>query len=270
MSSHGQFLWYELMTTDMEAATGFYADVIGWGTQDAAPGTPYTLFTAEGVPVSGLSALPAEAIEVGFRPAWLGYIGVDDVEASAARIVQLGGAIHVPPKEIQNISRFAVGVDPQMATIAVLKWLKPEGRPLPTINAPGRVGWHELFAADWQKAWQFYRELFGWREADTDIGAAGTYQLFAARGVTVGGIFSKPDTVPVPFWLYYFNVSDLDLAAKRVKAAGGQILAGPIEVPGSRWFLQCTDPQGAMFALVGTRRHGGIGYFERIPRPNKR
>ena len=44
---HGHFVWYELMTTDMEAAKAFYADVVGWGTQDASmPGMPYTLFTA--------------------------------------------------------------------------------------------------------------------------------------------------------------------------------------------------------------------------------
>ena len=43
---HGHFVWYELMTTDMEAAKAFYADVVGWGTQDASmPGMPYTLFT---------------------------------------------------------------------------------------------------------------------------------------------------------------------------------------------------------------------------------
>ena len=53
--SHGRFVWYELMTTDMEAARTFYADVVGWGTQDASmPGMAYTLFTAGGTSVSGL------------------------------------------------------------------------------------------------------------------------------------------------------------------------------------------------------------------------
>ena len=46
--SHGRFVWYELMTTDMAAAKAFYAKVVGWGTEDASmPGMAYTLFTLE-------------------------------------------------------------------------------------------------------------------------------------------------------------------------------------------------------------------------------
>jgi len=134
------------------------------------------------------------------------------------------------------------------------------------LDARGRVGWHELLAADCEKAFAFYAELFGWQKADADTGAMGTYQLFSAEGQTIGGMFTKPPTVPVPFWLYYFNIGDIDLAMKRVKAGSGQILNGPIEVPGNRWIVQCTDPQGAIFALVGKRSHNGIGYFERLPR----
>jgi predicted enzyme related to lactoylglutathione lyase len=78
-------------------------------------------------------------------------------------------------------------------------------------------------------------------------------------------MFTKPATVPAPFWLYYFNVGDIDAAMRRVRAGDGEILDGPIEVPGDRWIVRCTDPQGAMFALVGKRSHHGVGYFERVP-----
>jgi predicted enzyme related to lactoylglutathione lyase len=265
VSSHGRFLWYELVTTDMEAAKAFYAEVVGWGTQDASmPGMPYTLFTAAGASVSGLMDLPEDARKLGLRPSWLGYVGVDDVDATADRIKQLGGAVHVPPKDIPNISRLSVAVDPQMATIALLKWLKPGQEQPAELGTSGRVGWHELLAADWEKAWAFYGQLFGWQKADADIGAMGTYQLFSAGGLTIGGMFTKPASVPVPFWLYYFNIGDIDAAVKRVKVGHGRILDGPIEVPGGSWIVQCTDPQGAIFALVGKRSHNGIGYFERV------
>jgi hypothetical protein len=79
-------------------------------------------------------------------------------------------------------------------------------------------------------------------------------------------MFTKPAVVPVPYWLYYFNIGDIDAAVKRVQAGGGQILSGPIEVFGGNWVVQCTDPQGAIFALTGKRSHNGIGYFERVPR----
>ena len=125
-------------------------------------------------------------------------------------------------------------------------------------------GWHELLAVDWEKAFVFYRELFGWQRARSEAGAPSSYQLFSTGGQTVGGMFTKPATQPVPFWLYYFNVADIDEATRRVKAGGGRIVNGPIEVLGSRWILQCTDPPGALFALVGKRSHNGIGYFERV------
>ena len=90
----------------------------------------------------------------------------------------------------------------------------------------------------------------------------GTYQLFSAEGDIIGGMLTKPQTIPVPFWLYYFNVSDIDAAAQRVKTAG-RILAGPVEIPGGSWTVFCIDLQGARFALEGTRSRKAVGYFKR-------
>jgi uncharacterized protein len=264
VNSHGRFLWYELRTTNTEAAKAFYAKVVGWGTQDVSmPGMPYILFTVAGSSVSGLMRLPEDAKKLGEKPSWIGYVGVADVDATADRIKRLGGAVHVPPRNILNVSRFSVVADPQMATLALLQWLLPRREQPAELSAPGHIRWHELFAADWEKAFTFYHELFGWQKANPDSDAMGAYQLFSAGGQRIGGMFTKPPSVPVPFWLYYFNVGDIDAAAKRVKAAGGQVLEGPLEVSGDDWIVQCTDPQGAMFALVGTRKHKPIGYFER-------
>jgi predicted enzyme related to lactoylglutathione lyase len=66
-------------------------------------------------------------------------------------------------------------------------------------------------------------------------------------------MFNKPPAVPSPFWLYYVNVKSIDAATESVKGNGGQVINGPMEVPGGSWIVQCKDPQGAMFALVGPR-----------------
>jgi predicted enzyme related to lactoylglutathione lyase len=89
-----------------------------------------------------------------------------------------------------------------------------------------------------------------------------TYQTFSAGGQTVGGILTKPPTITAPFWLYYFHIGGLDAAITRVKAAGGQILSGPFELPGGSWIVQCVDPQGAIFALEGKRGQKVPGYFK--------
>jgi predicted enzyme related to lactoylglutathione lyase len=82
----------------------------------------------------------------------------------------------------------------------------------------------------------------------------GTYQLFAAGGEPIGGMMNKPDQIPSPVWLFYFNVAEIEAAASRVGEHGGQVLMGPHQVPGGSWIAQCMDPQGAMFALVAPRR----------------
>lgn len=261
----GHFLWYELKTTHTDAAKAFYSKVIGWGTQDASlPGMAYTLFTVGETSVSGLLALPDDAKKMGATPHWIGYVGANDVDAAADRVEQIGGTVLVPPTDILNIGRFAVIADPQMATLALVKWLNTVADQPAELGSPGRVGWHELVAADWEKAFAFYGELFDWHKAGTDIGPMGTYQQFSAGGQTIGGIFTKPPIVPAPFWLYYFNVGDVDAAAERVKAGGGRILEGPFELQGGNWIARCTDPQGAMFALIGQRSNKAVGYFERI------
>ncbi|MGA7955649.1 MAG: VOC family protein, partial [Xanthobacteraceae bacterium] len=164
--SHGRFVWYELLTTDMAAANAFYAKVVGWGTEDASmPGMAYTLFTVEGISVGGSMGLPADAKNAGVKPGWIGYVSVDDVDAASARVKQLGGVVHVPPTDIPNISRFSVVGDPQMATLVLAKWLRPRREQSVELSAPGHVRWHELFAADWEKAFAFYGTLFGWQNA---------------------------------------------------------------------------------------------------------
>jgi uncharacterized protein len=265
VDTHGQFVWYELLTNDVEAAKAFYTSVVGWGIEDVSmPGMIYILLTVAGVSVAGLSGLPEEATQMGLPPRWIGYVGVEDVDAATARLEQLGGQVHVPPQNIGDISRFAVVADPQMARLALLQWLKPRREIAVAPRAAGRVGWHELFAVDCEKAFAFYSALFRWQKGIASVGAMGTYQLFSAAGKTSGGILTKPPTIPEPAWLHYFNVGDVDAAIDRVKAGGGQVLSGPIEAPDGSWVVQCTDPQGALFALIGKRSPRAVGFLERV------
>jgi len=254
VNSHGRFVWYELMTTDPEAAEAFYAKVVGWGTVDASMGgMPYTVFTAGEASVCGLMNLPEEGQRVGAAPRWIGYVGVDNVDAAAERIRRLGGIVHLPPTTVPNISRFAVVADPQMATFALSQRLRSSQEQIAAQKTSRRIGWHELLAADWEKAFSFYGELFGWQKVNIEVNEMGTYQVFSAGGQTIGGMSTKPPLVPVPFWLYYFNIDDIDAASERVKAGGGRILEGPLEVGGGGWVARCADPQGAMFALAGMK-----------------
>jgi hypothetical protein len=40
---------------------------------------------------------------------------------------------------------------------------------------------------------------------------------------------------------------------ERLKLGGGQVINGPMQVPGGSWIVQGLDPQGAMFSLVSAK-----------------
>ncbi len=249
------FVWYELMTTDAKAAESFYSKVIGWKPQHAGQaGMDYTLLLAGQVPTAGLMALDKEACAAGARPCWVGYVGVDDVDAFVGRVTKAGGKVHVPPTDIPNIGRFAMVTDPQGAVFNLFKPVSDMPPPPADPATPGMIGWHELMAGDGGKAFAFYADLFGWtRDEAIDMGAMGRYQLFAAGGPAIGGMMTKPAEVPAPFWGYYFQVDAIGAALERLKASGGKVVNGPMEVPGGRWIVQGVDPQGAMFSLVSCK-----------------
>ena len=254
--NQGSFVWYDLMTTDAKGAEAFYKAVVGWSTADSGmPDRSYTILSTGKDQVGGLMPIPKEALECGARPMWTGYIGVADVDAAANELKKKGGTIKRPPQDIPGVGRFAVVADPGGATFNLFTYKGSETPKGPSME-PGQAGWRELSAADGPKAYDFYSQMFGWTKTEAmDMGPLGVYQLFAAGGKdAVGGIMTKMKEMPMPMWLFYFVVGNIDAAAERVKKAGGQVINGPMEVPGGAWIIQGIDPQGAMFALVGDRK----------------
>ncbi len=254
-SVDGRFVWYELMTTDLGAARTFYDQVVGWQAMETQmPGHPYWMFTVDKAPIGGLMDLPQDARRMGAPPSWIGYVYASDVDAAAAKASALGGKLLVEPKDIPNVGRFAIVADPGGAVFGLLQSSQPEQVQAPEQAAPGRVGWHELYAGNLDAALAFYTGLFGWEKKDAmPMGEMGVYQIFGVGDAALGGMMTKPPMVPVAHWGYYFNVGNIDEAAERVRSAGGQIVMGPQEVPGGDLILQGVDPQGAHFALVGKR-----------------
>ncbi len=253
--TNGRFVWYELMTTDPVAARAFYSQIVGWQPVDAKmPGMDYWMFNAGETPVAGVMELPAEARSMGTPPTWVGYVMVEDVDAAAAKVTASGGRLYVPPTDIPNVGRFAIAADPHGGTLALFKSANPDQDMPADQEKPGHVGWNELHAGDLATDFDFYSGLFGWKKMDAmDMGEMGVYQMFGIDDVMLGGMMNKMPDMPVPFWSYYFNVGNIDEGTERVKAAGGQITFGPDAVPGDRFILMGMDPQGAAFALFGSR-----------------
>ncbi|HXW08678.1 MAG TPA: VOC family protein [Vicinamibacterales bacterium] len=246
----GRPLWYELMTTDMKAAEGFYKTVVGWTSApfEGSP-QPYSMFSRSGnVPVAGVLTQPTD---VKAPPFWAMYVGVPKLEEAAAHITRLGGGECSPVIQIPTVGRMQMMKDPQGAAFYIYE---PSTTEFPPEGAPeiGEGSWHELMTTDAPAALKFYSEVFGWQPSETmDMGPAGKYYMFNRPHGMIGGMMNKPPEmahVP-PNWQIYFRVPDINAAVERIKANGGQILNGPMEVPGGDWIVNAMDPQGAAFSL---------------------
>jgi predicted enzyme related to lactoylglutathione lyase len=249
----GKFIWYELITNDIAGAAAFYGKVAGWSVQDSGgPGPEYKFFAAAGVMVGGLMAIPADAAAAGMPPGWFGYVHVSDVDSTVASFTAAGGRVLMPATDIPNVGRIAMLADPQGAAIYVMTPSGEGESQAFNLSKPGHVGWNELSTTDWRAALDFYASQFGWgKTEEMDMGPMGTYLLFNAGAEAIGCMANGMS--PHPAWQYYIGVASIDAAIKLVAEAGGRVLNGPHQVPGGSWIIMGQDPQGAHFALVGSR-----------------
>lgn len=243
-NNHGRLVWYELLTNDAKAAVAFYTETIGWKTQ--AFDHDYTMWVASQGPLGGVGVLPPKAKEMGASPYWQANFLVDNVDATVAKVKELGGkAIHV--ETVPKVGRLAVIADPQGAVIAIVT---PETEMAPhDTRKDGEFSWHELYTSDHEAAFKFYSAIAGWEKlSEMDMGPMGKYLLWGRDGKQLGGMMTMKQQPPG--WMYYVTTSDLDAALARAKTKGAQVLNGPMEVPGGQRIVQLADPQGARFALV--------------------
>jgi predicted enzyme related to lactoylglutathione lyase len=246
----GRHVWSELMTTDTKAAENFYDNVVGWTSEPFGNSPqPYTQFKREGgVGVAGLMERPKG---MNMPPFWSMYIAVPKFEDAVAHIKRLGGSELSGVIDVPTVGRMQMLKDPQGAAFYIIQ---PEPRDNPPDADPeiGQPSWIELITTDQASAMSFYQQIFGWQPSQAmDMGPAGTYQMFNRGDRMIGGMMNKtPEMAQVPtHWAIYFRVPDINAATQRIKAGGGKILNGPMEVPGGDWVVNAMDPQGAAFAL---------------------
>ena len=244
----GHFCWYDLYVPEPGTALDFYGPVIGWTTMPFEDGPePYDMFVAGETPMGGVMKLSQEAADMGAPPHWMAYVTTPDLKATCARAAELGGTI-MAEFDVDNVGSFAVLADPQGVVFSAYQ---PEQAYEPDEPGPkvGHVSWHELYTDDWEGAWAFYSDLFGWEKTASMEMGHGTYQMYGRDGHQMGGMMNRPDENVPPAWFYYFHVPDIHAAAAAVKANGGEVWNEPMEIPGGDMVAHCRDPQGAMFAL---------------------
>lgn len=259
----GAFIWYELMTSDADAAARFYGDVVGWQIDArAAPEADmdYRMINrSDGGQNGGVLQLSADMQANGAFPIWLPYFHVADVDA-AISAMEADGAKLIMPAVDHEVGRFAMLADPQGVLFYLMKPIPPAGHEdmasdVCAPNTAQRVAWNELSSPDLAATIAFYGKHCGFTFDNTmPMGPAGDYCFIDHHGQTLGGVMQRPgglDADGPAQWLFYFRVPDVRAARAAIEAGGGTPVMGPHPVPGGDHVVVALDPQGARFGVVG-------------------
>jgi predicted enzyme related to lactoylglutathione lyase len=246
--------WVDLSSPDIEASKQFYSQVFGW--EPLQIGGPemgnYTFFNKGGKNVGGAASTNSPDQ----HPAWTPYFAAPNADETAEKIRTAGGEIVMEPDDVPGgAGRMCVFKDSTGAYAGL--WQAGMHRGFGIWQEVGSVSWVEMQSRDIAKAKQFYKQVFGWNEETMSMGPGGPeYTMWKLDGASFAGGMDMQPMVPAnvpPHWLVYFQVENVDPSAEQIKALGGQVLVGPMPIPGGR-FVVATDPQGATFGITDSNQ----------------
>jgi uncharacterized protein len=253
----GKFIWFDLFTQDLPGACRFYGNLFGWSFVDTAAGNSNvkTIFN-KGIPMGNAVQLGSKAGQP-TESKWISFMSVADVDRAVERIMENGGAVHIPPKDVPNRGRLAVVFDPEGAPFAVLTASK--GDPPDEPGVPN--GWigSELWTRNVKEALKFYGNLAGYEVETRKMGAAPDCLLLMRDGQPRGGVAKIEWKGVKSNWVPYIGVTDIDAVVLKAKELGGKVLIG-LDPNREDDVAILADPSGAVFGiqqLGGKMSRGG-------------
>ena len=248
--THGHPCWIELSAPKHVPSLAFYKGLLGWKSREVTParGLSYTMFTLDGHDVAGLVTSNSDTGE------WLTYIAVDDVDATAARAVSLGGSLQRAPMDIGSLGRMARITGPRGASLAL--WQADTHTGTTGWGNPGAPCWIELSTDHTAASLGFHSQLLGWDPLPQPMGPL-TYITYRANGHHVAGMMGLSDDwgTTTPNWLLFIAVKDVIHSASLVTGLGGQLVSAPSTIPEVGLFALVQDPGGALFAIISLEGH---------------
>ncbi|MDG9704560.1 VOC family protein [Streptomyces sp. DH37] len=139
-------------------------------------------------------------------------------------------------------------------------------------SAEGTPCWTDAMLPDLEAGKRFYGELFGWTFGDPAPPERGSYTIALLDGERVAALAHKPDGRLPTAWTIYFATPDAAATARRIRAAGGQLVTEPVAVGGAGVagiagvagvMATAVDPGGAAFGLWQPGTLTGFGTVRR-------
>ncbi len=244
----GRFCWHDNVSDNTEKAIGFYTSLLGWELEDfdMGPNGIYKMWkAADGTTMGGFVDKPMpEAPNF-----WLGFVQVEDADATLGRVTANGGTALSPIMDIPEIGRAVTFKDPQGGVFGAYQPLG-EGFSTPVDWMPPRLSvcWNELMSGDVAASTAFYTEVFGWKAEIKEMAPGFDYTIFSSpEGMQVAGLMqSPPPHEAMTAWMAHIYIDDLAATLDKAKTLGATIHSEPQAVPGVGSFALLEDPNGAM------------------------
>jgi hypothetical protein len=240
----GKFVWFEHVSKEPKKAQAFYGEVLGWKIEGAPMGDfTYEMIKAGAETIGGY-AQPQN----GEGPHWISYVSVEDVDATAKKIVAAGGKLLGDAFEIPTVGRMQRVADPYGAHFNLFRSSQDDAADQQK-RAVAHFDWNELLSPEPAKAVAFYEKALGYTHDAMEM-KDGQYLILHAGGAPRAGVMQTPVPKLPSHWIQYVVVDDADAAVARATRAGGQLKMAPADVPNVGRFAVLTDPLGAPFGVI--------------------
>lgn len=244
----GAVVWHDLLTEDGEAVLAFYEGLFGWETAKHRDGGWVVLH--HGRLIAGISEIDDATADLE-EGMWLAGIAVRDVDAAAAKAVELGAKIDLGPKTLPGFARFAVITDLEDAPLLLVD---------PEIEIGGTGGhggfvWTELWSKNPVVAASFYHEVVGFNRDQVKVND-NPYVVFETDDTRRAGLVATPLETIKPAWVPYIGVDELEKILAQVKKLSGRVIVAPHDDFANGSVALISDPGGAAFFVYEL---GGIG-----------
>jgi predicted enzyme related to lactoylglutathione lyase len=234
--------WFEINGPNPEATAGFYTELFGWHAEQVLGGSTYMLIdTLSGSGING----GLGATEGGQAPHALFYVENADIESLLEKAVSTGSTSVVPVTETDMVT-FAQFTDPFGNLIGLVRG---EGTTNVSAGDNAPVDWFELSCTEPERAWDYYRALFGW-VIEGDMGGQFVHAEVDAGGGIRGGIGSSPDGQP--HVALYASVDDVQKYLERAESLGAEPVMPPTKVDEHTTIAAFVDPQGTTFGIYAS------------------
>lgn len=243
----GQFVWYDLLTTDVEGAKRFYGGLFGWTFQDGGEDSPvFTTILHNGRPIGGIFAIREMKRQVNASQ-WVSSLSVGDVDQAVETVKRLGGSVEAEPQDLPHRGRVAVVRDNAGALLALVS--SPTGDPPLDRTDVGGLVWTELWTRDGEASLSFYESLIGYDHSAFDHRAGGSYYVLEKGGTRQAGVLVYDLDVVQPNWLPYVLVEDPAPLVQKVEGLGGRVIFPPSPEARAGSVAVIADPSGAAITI---------------------